>query len=80
MRGKYFIDFMGSFAHGNPDIVDGWKHTIQECEAENSQVAAFKLPENEAPELIILIEKVLRDKIGTIKPKENHDSSYYDRR
>jgi len=63
MRGTYFVDFMGSFALGNPDIVEDWKQTARDAEAANEQLAIFKIPQKEASELIIMIEKFLRDKL-----------------
>ena len=63
MRGTYFVDFMGSFALGNPDIVEDWKQLGKDAEAANEQLTIFKLPQKEASELIIMIEKLLRDKL-----------------
>jgi hypothetical protein len=67
MRGDYFVDFMGSFALGNPDIVEDWKAVAKAAEAEHKQVAIFILPENEISNTVVSIEKLLRDKLGTPK-------------
>jgi hypothetical protein len=63
MRGKYFVDFMGSFALGNPDIVEDWKQLGKDAEAAQEQLVILKLPQRESSELIIMIEKLLRDKL-----------------
>ena len=63
MRGTYFVDYMGSFALGNPDIVEDWKQLGKDAEAANEQLVILKLPQHESSELIIMIEKMLRDKL-----------------
>ena len=62
LRGKHFVDFLSSFAWGNPDYVDGWKHFVFEEENKNNKVVAFTVPKEHADELIFNIEKLIQNK------------------
>jgi hypothetical protein len=62
-QGRYFIDFLKSFALGNPDITEVWKRFITEEENHEMTVVAFTLPQKNCGELIENIEKLLQDKL-----------------
>jgi hypothetical protein len=63
MKGIYFVDTMSSFMFGNPEVTEAWKHLIFDLENEGNDVVAFRLPKARANELIISIEKLLKDKL-----------------
>lgn len=63
MKGTYFIDRLNSFYLGSPDMVEAWKHMIKEIEESGSDVVAFKLPKQQSQELIVIIERILNEKL-----------------
>lgn len=63
MKGIFFIDDVSSFAFGNPDVAEAWKHMIFECENDGYKVIAIKLPAERKNELLVAIEKLLIDKL-----------------
>jgi hypothetical protein len=62
MRGKYFIDYLKSFTLGSPEYAEGWKATIIAIENDDCEVAAFKIPKKRLSEIVVLIEKLIKDK------------------
>lgn len=62
MRGKYFADYMLSFALGNEDITNKWKALIKEAEDNGNDAVVFFIPKRDANEFIAIIERVLREK------------------
>ena len=64
MRGKYFVDQLSGFAFGNPDIVNGWKAFIKVAEEQECELVVFIIPKKLSAELIVGIEKLIRDKLN----------------
>jgi len=63
MKGTYFVDRLNSFYLGSPDMVEAWKHMIKEMEDEGNDVVALKLPKKQSSELIVIIERILNEKL-----------------
>ena len=66
LRGKYFVDFLSSFAWGNPDYVEGWKAFVREQENAENKVVAFVIPKKFEGDLIFNIEKLIQEKCQDI--------------
>jgi hypothetical protein len=64
MRGKYFVDQMNSFYLGSPDVVVGWKETARLAENDGDELVVFKIPKKNSSEIIVSIEKLIRDKLS----------------
>jgi hypothetical protein len=62
-RGEYYVDKLNSFALGNPDIKQAWMKLIMQMEEEGNDCIVFVTPKQQTRELIIMVEKLLRDKI-----------------
>jgi len=63
LKSKYFMDWLKSFSLGAPDIAEAWKALIFESENEGYDVAAFRLPKRYANELVLEIEKLIKNKV-----------------
>jgi hypothetical protein len=62
-KGLFFLDYLQSFGLGSPDMVEAWKHKIQDEENKTNDVICFVVPKKRSGECILSIEKLLKDKL-----------------
>lgn len=63
-RSKFFVNYLNSFALGNPEMTEAWKALIREIEQDDFDVVAFSFPKRMTNELIVEIERLIKHKVS----------------
>lgn len=64
-RGKYFADTLSSFSLGSPEVAEYWRVLAQSEENNGNDLVVFSIPQKRMSELIVIIEKILYEKLGS---------------
>lgn len=64
-RGKYFADNLNSFSLGSPEVAEYWRLLAKSEEDKGNSLVVFSVPQKRESELIVSIEKILYERIGS---------------